>query len=437
MKKTLLIIVLAMVLSALTSSAALAEGGKIRFGNLALVPSLGIAEVYDDNIYYDKTGKESDWITHYRPGLLLDYTIEGRGKAKLGYEGDYAYYSSNKDNDWKSHKLLFDLDYLSPGGLIAQIRNKLENTEDPYGDQNEYNLGVKTKRWTDDLQTAVGFKFSDRFKLLAYYNFYRQDFKNNQSGSAGSNYNTNSYYYGVGDWTEDYYYNEAGLGFETKVTHKTWAFLRYHLGSQKYFTHRDGVTSSNDAAYDWRRVNTGLGWDDGGRFGGELNFGYQWNSYKNSRDQYNNRYKDEDSWIAQTSVRYTQVEGRNFKFTITRELRQMGSGVSGNSKNTVFGISVRQKIRSKFFLDLGYDYSINKYSGHGYSYYRSGNNENFSSNRKDTIHHVHIDLEYTIKEWLTAGVEYNYIKDNSNESFSGYKINRFGISLDFKPADYH
>jgi len=437
MKKTLIIITLAMFLPALISSHVLAEGGKIRFGNLAVVPSMGVEEVYDDNIYYDKTNTVSDWITHFKPGLLLDYTIEGRGKVKLGYAGNYAYYANNKDNNWKSHEILFDLDYLSPGGLIAKIKNDLINSEDPYGDLSEYNLGVKTERWTDDLKTEFGFKFSNRFKVLAYYNYYRQDYKNTPGGSANLNYNANPNYYGGGDFTQDYYYNEEGLGFETKITHKTWAFLRYYYGSQKYFTHRDGITSSNDAAYDWRRVNTGLGWDDGGRFGGEINFGYQWNSYKNSRDQYGTPYKDEDNWIAATSVTYRQTEARAFKFTIRRELHQLGAGVSGNYLNTVFGIGVRQKIRSKFFLNLGYEFSIDKYNGDSYYYSNSGNNRNSSSNGKSNTHHVHTGLQYTIKEWLTAGVEYNYFNRTSNESLDEYQINRFGISLEFRPAAYH
>jgi hypothetical protein len=435
MKKALLIISLALVFPALTSSSALAEGGKVRFGNLAIIPSMGFDEVYDDNIYYDKTSTVSDWITHYRPGLLLDYTITGRGKIKLGYAGDYAYYSDNRDNNWKNHKILFDLDYLSPGGLIAKIKNELEHSEDPYGDRSEYNLGVKSKRWSDDLQAAAGFKFSDRFKILAYYNFYRQDYKNNNGGSTGTNGYNNT------DFIQDYYYSEEGIGFETKVTHKTWVFLRYYFGSQKYFTHRDGITSSNDASYDWRRVNTGLAWDEGGRFRGELNFGYQWNSYKNSRDQYDNRYQDQNNWIAQTRVDYRQTEARAFRFTVTREMLQLEAGASGNYMNTVLGIGVRQKIRKKFFLDLSYEYATHKYNGNGYYYIysSSGTNDNgyFAENRKDTLHHVRTALEYTIKEWLTARVEYNYIQDTSNESLSEYKINRFGISLDFKPAAYH
>ncbi|MBN2106019.1 MAG: outer membrane beta-barrel protein [Deltaproteobacteria bacterium] len=440
MKKTLLILLLTLALPAFLPCAALAAGGKIRFGNLAIVPSMGVDEIYDDNIYYDKHNKESDWITQFRPGLMLDYTIQGRGKFKLGYKGLFAYYSDNKDNDWKRHELFFDLNYLSPGGLIVKIKNSLVHSKDPYGGLNEYKLGRQTERWFNDLKTEVGFKFSERLRLLAYYNFYRQDYKNNSGiyssgGYANTGYNSMDipyYYYGE-DYNQDYYYNEAGLGVETKVAHKTWAFLRYHNGRQNYFTHRNGVTSSNDASYDWQRVNTGLTWDDGGRYAGEINFGYQWNSHNNSRDRNGYRYKDHDNWIAGTRFIFRQNEGRKFIFTVQRELYQLEAGVSGYFRTTRFGIGVEQRIKSRFLVLLGYSLGKNKHKSEGYS----ANSPYFSDSRKDTVHRVTTSLKYEIKEWLIAGFEYNYFHNNSNDSYSGYKINRFGISLDFKPAAYH
>jgi hypothetical protein len=409
-----------LVAAAATCSPARAEKGTISFGHLALTPILGVQKVYDDNIFYGNGSsdpeekKESDWITHVLPGLLLNYTLDGRGTVKLGYGGDYAYYSKNSFNDWKRHKGLFDVDYHAPGGLIAKIRNVYTKSEDPFGSLNEYSLGRKTKRWDNDLAAAVGFKFSDRFKMLTYYNRYKQDYKSDLDAS------------------QDYYSGEAGIGLEGKVADKTWAFLRYHDGSLKYFTHRDGVTRSNDAAYDWRRVNTGLNWDDGARFAGELNFGYQWNSFKNKFDENKNPYKDENDLIAATSVAYKQTALRTIRFSVVRALRQSGAGSSGYFTNTAFGLSVSQKIRTKFLLKAGYAFAKNKYNDEG-SFVTDAS---YSPGKKDTIHLVQTSLKYAIKEWLAAGVEYNYLKDHSSDSLSSYKINRLMFSLEMKPESY-
>ena len=58
--------------------------------------------MYDDNIFLGNGNnnttelKESDWITHTVPSLLLNYQLDGRGQVNAGYLGDYAWY---RDND--------------------------------------------------------------------------------------------------------------------------------------------------------------------------------------------------------------------------------------------------------------------------------------------------------------------------------------------------
>ena len=130
------------------SSEVLAQGGKIAVGNLKIIPSLTLEEVYDDNIYLgsgiNDTDErvESDWISHVMPGLALDYTLEGRGYLRVGYLGDYAYYKDFDDNDWKNHRGFLDFDYQAPGGLIFGVRNVYVDAADPYGSDNQYGLGV-------------------------------------------------------------------------------------------------------------------------------------------------------------------------------------------------------------------------------------------------------------------------------------------------------
>jgi hypothetical protein len=411
----------ALLLTAWTYSPACAEGGKIRFGNLALIPSLGLSEVYDDNIYYAKDNQKSDWITHVRPGLMLDYTIQGRGKVKLGYGGDYASYSKYDANDWKNHTGLFDLNYEAPGGLIVKINNVYLRCEDPYGSETQYKQGIKTKRWVDGLTNAVGFKFSERLKLFAFYNFHKESYDNKE------------------DFAQDYTSSELGTGAEVKITHKTWIFLRYHYGGRNYYSYRDGVTSSNDADYDWHRVNTGLVWDEGGHYGGELNLGYQWNNYKNTYDANGNRYKEENSWIAATAVEYRQTVTRTFRLRLLRALRQYSSGQSGYFTETSLGLGVSQQIRTKYEVDAGYEFKKYDFTGPNGSYSSTGSS-NFISDglgSQNKENRAYVSLNYFIREWLTAGVHYEFEKNNANPRTASYTVNRFMFTLDFIPAFYH
>ena len=406
MKRITSILTVTLLLLFVAFSGAFAEGGKIRFGNLALIPGLGVQGIHDDNIYLGDGSnntterEESDWITHLKPGIGIEYSFPDRGKMMAGYQGDFAYYSDNSDNDWQTHKGMFALNYDSPGGLIAGINNAYTKAEDPYGSLNQYRLGqALTKRWNNDLASKVGFNFSDRFKILAFYNYYKQDYDNN-----------------VRDYTQDYYSNEGGAGFEVKVMPKTWMFLRYYYGTQKYFTHRSGVTSSNDASFDWQRANAGLGWDSGAKLAGELNFGYQWKSYDNRLDVNGNQYDDRNTWIASTSVDFMPTETTTLSVSIARALRQGGSDSNDYFEDTGYGFSVSQKIMSKFLFKAGYNYSENDY---------------FVGTRKDDNHTLNSSLQFElIKNILKAGAEYIYKEKNSNDPGSDFKDNQFIISFD-------
>jgi hypothetical protein len=408
MKRIASILTVTLLLSFVAFSGVFAEGGKIRFGNLALVPSLSVQGIHDDNIYLGDGSnntterEESDWITHLKPGMGIEYSFQERGRMMAGYQGDFAYYSDNSDNDWATNKGMFILNYDSPGGLIAGINNTYTDAEDPYGSADQYGIGTLTKRWNNDLVSKLGFNFSDRFKILAFYNYYKQDYDND-----------------VKDFTQDYYSNEVGAGFEVKVMPKTWMFLRYYYGTQKYFTHRSGVTGSNDASFNWHRANAGLGWDSGAKLAGELNFGYQWKNYDNRLDATTpipKEYDDRNTWIASTSVDYMPTETTTLSVSIARALRQSGSDSNDYFEDTGYGFSVSQKIMSKFLLKAGYNYSENDY---------------FLLNRKDDNHTLNASLQFElIKDILKAGAEYIYKEKDSNFAGSDYKDNQFIISFD-------
>jgi hypothetical protein len=393
-----------------------AEGREIRLGHLQILPSLTVQEVYDDNIYYGNGSnrttelKESDWINHTKPGLLLEYTLDGRGDIRLGYDGDFARYANNSFNNWSTNRGMLDIDYRAPGGLIAKLNNLFIQAEDPYGAPNEYGLGRKKKRWTDSCEAVAGFKFSSRFKVLTFYNFFKQRYASRL------------------DFTQNYTSGEIGAGGEVKVADKTWLFLRYYYGSHNYDTHLSGITSSNDASYSWKKVATGLTWDSEARFEGEVNMGYQWNSFDNSHDQNNQPYKNTSSWVAATSVRFLQTASRTFTVALARNFQIQGAGQSGYSTNTSLGIGVRQKIMSRYLLEAGYGYAKNKYSNSG---------DSGDSGRKDPIHTARISFRYLISDWLAAGIDYNFIKNNSNISPDRYTVNRIGITLDINPSFLH
>jgi len=387
---------------------AMAEEGRIHFGKLKIIPEIKVEAIHADNIYLENGTSDpnetevSDWITHIRPALTLEFPFPARGGVRLGYMGDLAYYSDNDINDWMSHTGFFNLNYDAPGGLIIGIDETYTDTEDPYDSLNEYMLGLaQIKRWYNILKTKAGYNFRNRFKIMGYYNFYKQDYDLEE------------------DYTQDYYSNEFGGGVRLRVLPKTWTFVRYHHGARDYFTHPagTGVTESNDSGYQWQRVNAGLTWDSGAKLDGELNFGYQWNEYDNEFDVNGDGYNDNDSWIANTFMSYRATSTTMFTLSMVRAHRETGSTTNEYYEDTGAGLKLKQAIFQKFTLRLSGIISKNEY--------------NLPANRprEDDNYKAIIGIDYLIQEWLSVGAGYKYWKKDSNQVENDFTDNQFIVSM--------
>jgi len=407
MKKGIFIVGFVVSVLMFLFSQVMAQGDRIRFSNLKVIPGIKLQEVYDDNIYLGNGSnnatepEESDLITHIMPSLGLDYNLHERGNASFNYTGDLAYYNDNNKNDWRTHKGEFNFNYQAPGGIILDINTVHIDAEDPYGNLELYRIGLKTERRGNDLKAKIAYGFGNRFQILAYYNYYKQDYDLDR------------------DYTQDWDITEFGAGFQMRLLPKTWAFFRYYFGERDYFTHPagKGVTESNDSDFDWNRVNFGVTWETGAKLEGELNFGYQLMDYENTADAEGDRYDGMDTWIAATSITYTATPTIGLALSLTRALRETGSSDNEYFEDTGIGVSMKKVIKSKFILTVGGVYSVNDY------------NTPLTRPREDDINKVNIGLDYLIQNWLTAGIDYRYEKKDSNYSENDYADTQFIISL--------
>lgn len=404
MKKGILICCLLLSFLMALSVNAMAQGGKIQIGKTKVIPAISLQGVYDDNIYLSAGHEEEDWITHVMPAVGLNYAFPERGSVTLGYNGDLAYYGDNDDNDWQTHKGMLSLDYEAPGGLFLGVDEVYTDAEDPYGSAEQYGLGVKTERWNNDLKTAIGYQFYDRFKVMGYYNFYKQDYEKQE------------------DYAQDYDDNEFGVGAQMRFLPKTWGFIRYHYGERDYFTNKpaENVTEATDSDFDWSRLNLGLTWDAGAKLTGELNFGYQWKNYENATDPAGDRYDDEDTWIAATAVSFTATPTTTLSLDIARALRESASNTNEFYEDTGIGLGLTQKLLTKFSLSLNGRYSKNDYNRAPVTGGAKKEQDNYLAS---------VGLNYPIHDWLKAGVSYTYSKKNSNYSEDEFTDNQFMISL--------
>lgn len=413
MKKRIFVSGTGLALIILLSSQVMAQGGRIRLGKLKIIPGITVQEIYDDNIYLangtnDTTElEESDWITHLQPGLLVQYSLGVRGSLSLGYLGDFARYSDNDDNDWQTHKYFFDLAYQAPGGLILAINNTYTDAEDPYGNDNEYKLGIpQTERWNNDLKSKIGYNFGNSFKVLAYCNYFKQDYAN------------------LEDYTQNYEEYEFGVGFQRRLLPKTWGFVRYHYGERDYYSHPafvNGIATNsseaNDCDFSWHRVNAGLTWESGAKISGELNFGYKWSDYDNEFDAGGRKYDDEDTWIAATSITYAATPSTTLALNIVRAVRTTSADTKEYYDDTTVGISLQQALWRKLSLLAGFRYGNNDY------------NLPVARSREDDNYNANLELSYQLRDWLTAGIGYQYMRKDSNYVENDYTDNQVLVSV--------
>ncbi len=393
-------------------------GGKLKFGNLSIIPSLGIQGIYDDNIYLGN-GKEypgdaattlaerktSDWITHVMPGLMLNYTLPQRGSLSLGYRGDWAFYNKETSNNWKNNQGFVAADYLAPSGIILGISDTYTKAEDPYGSADQYNVGRVTKRAVNDLKAKAGYHLMNNFRALVLYNNYYQKYDNDQL-----------------DFSQDYYYSEYWLSVETRILPKTWGFVRYLYGQQNYTTNAPGQTDQFNSDFKRHSIQTGLTWDPGAKLSGEVNFGYQWQKYDHEFTDaaHTARRGDENNWTAATSVNFQATAATMLSMNLTRAVRNTASDTSERYVDTGISLNLQQLLLRKLSLLAGVGYSKNEY--------------NLPANdpRTDNNYLANVGLVYKIRDWVDVGAGYFYNRKNSNIEINDYTDNKLQATLNMR-----
>ena len=394
------------------------EGGRIRIGKLKVVPGLRLSGVYDDNIYlgngYTNNPNNpgttvngqvskpvvSDYIFHVMPGLMLQYDMGERGDVNLGYLGDWAFYRDYTVQNWNMQTAFFNFNYTAPAGLIFKLSNIYTNGNDPYGDATQFGLGYTQRRWTNDLKAELGWDFFNRFRILGYYEFYKQKYSDQRNATQ--------------DWTQYL----GGLSFDMRILPKTWAFVQFDYKPQDYDD--SAISSSNDASNKKYEVFGGLKWDGGGKLGGQLGLGWEWLDYNNDVDPAGVSYQNHNTWMAQTSISYAATATTSLAFNLNRGIQSTGAASNEYYDDTQVGINVTQDLPYKFSGNAGFIYGRNDY-----------NTLNFegTEDRVDNNYNANVGITYKIRSWLDTSLRYRYMKKDSNDETQGFTDNQVMLSV--------
>jgi hypothetical protein len=386
----------------------------IRVGKFKVDSGVTLKGEYNDNIFWSAGNEKDDYIWTVTPKASIGYFDSLDNYMSLGYLVDLVKYSDYDDNNFQRHNPYFRFGYQAPAGLYIKIDESYINTEDPYGSENEYGLGLSTKRWNNTLAFTGGFNFAEKYGIEASYRNYIECYDETT------------------DRWQDHVDKIYGIALFYKLSAKTKIFGQYRLKLVDYNEQEHGAKPKTGPAWSstTSQNNKQNNFFAGARFtpfskiSGEAKIGYGNIRYDNKTDRNGIAYSDKDTWVAETNIGYDIRTRTRIGFVLMRSYRvssDEGADAPGYF-DTLAGIELTQKMINKIAANIGFDWET-------LDYQKSGTEKYFD------IYKIRAGLSYPLNEWLDIGVKYEYSKKTATESkyeSSEYKINSVSAFINAK-----
>lgn len=365
---------------------------EIRLGALKVEPGIGYEAQYNSNIYSSNVNKQSDYIHKIKPAVQISKSKDGDNYFKAGYKADVVLYSQNSGNNYQAQNPYLSFGIKTPRGVYLKGEEEYLNTEDSYGADNQYNQGVKTRRWNNQARLVLGYDFAKRYSVEGSYENFMQRFAEE----------TNQWQ----DRTDHRY----GASAFYNLSEKTSVFLQYRQTKGVYDKQNDGISGwSKATSQDYRLSDYFLGvrFKPGGKVKGEAKVGYGQKNFENESDKSGQSYKNAGSWIAETKLEYQPAEKTILVFNLQRGYKGSPAEDSVSYIDTMAGAELRHNIwGDRLTLNIGGEFGTNDYT-----------DESPGLPQKSfRIYAFKSGVEWRIRQWLRAGLEYQYRQRSAAES---------------------
>jgi len=398
-----------------SSSATLAKGN-VNIGKLRIEPGISYKVEYHDNIFYDHTMPEDDFIHTFTPAI--NFTYDGSNPDTFihaGYNVDVAVYETHAETNYERHNPWIALAFKASKGFYIKVYDSFVATDDPYGDRNEFRLGAsQTERWHNLANATMGYEFG-KFALEALY----KNFLINHTLAKDQWQDRRDHVYG------------GTLLF--KVKPKILFFVQYRRTDAEYGEQNNGIamaqfgqtgtfTSSNSWDYYLNDYFAGVRFAKGGKLGGEIKLGYGDKNFKNKQDLNGNNFKAENSFLAETNLSFQASPETSLNLHLNAA--QLGSPELNipSYKDYQLGVRFLQAFFSRFSFnfDLLWNHQDHQNAGTG------------QPDKYFSVYSFTGGIGYTVQDWLFSRLEYTYsTKEASNATYADdeYEINIVALSL--------
>lgn len=394
--------------------------GNIHMGRILITPKFALQGEYNDNIYSaPKESKNEDFIFKLTPGLMLNYTGAQPGNTfMMGYDVELAAYSKKNNNNYQKHQPYLSLGVKTPSGVFFNMSERYVKTADPYGAENSYKLGTKTRRMENTLDFTLGYRYSTySVETLVQRYFTRYD--------------------AIADQWQDRTDNKIGFSFFIKPTpaEKLSFLVQYRMTSADYDKQNDTNKAISSGGNNWKSSTSqnyklndylvGIRFEPGGKLTGDAKIGYSDKQFDNEKDVNGSKYSDANTWIIETTLFFNMSQKTNLEFFFNRSIQGSPDMDAASFVDTNIGGKVRHKLVERVSLNGGLKWGNSDYRDE----YGDKPNKFYNS------YEFSMGADYSIQQWLQTGVAYQYKTKNSSHSkysSSEYDINI--LSFDLKAA---
>lgn len=388
-------------------------GNGMRVGKFDVDAKLGVKGEYNDNIFWAAQNEQDDYIFTVTPAVTLNYK-SSQNVFNMGYAVDLVSYTDYSDNNYARHNPYMNLELNPPSGLYLKFNDSFIYTKDPYGSDNEYGLGLSTRRLNNTLGVATGFRFAKKYGL--------------EAGYAGF---IEQYELHFDQWqnVDD---NTFGLSLFYQATAKTRVFCQYQYRDVQYPEQDDDIAMQAGPA--WSSATSqdneqnlfflGAQFSPFSKITGEAKIGYAGIRHDNEMDRNGVNYEDENTWVAQTRIGYKMRERTRLSFLLSRSYK-VSSDEAGDAPgyfDTLVRLGVEQQMRGRLKATLDLDWNTQDYRKQGTEKYFD-------------IYRISAGLIYDINRWLDAGILYQFKNKAATKSKyegSEYTVNAISLMVTAK-----
>lgn len=393
-KKGLIVLVALVAMMAMATASWAA--GQLSAGPLKLRGEVMGSWSYESNIFKTERNETSDNIYKIEPILGLRHDVTGTSWYSLEYQGIFAWYADNKDNDWTSHLLHFDSFFGSKQGPYLKVKDIYINTEDPFGSENLYREGQKTKRWLNQFRIAPGYQFGELSRAEVFYeNRYT---KYDLQRDANQNQNENHF----------------GATYYHKFWPKTSALVQYRYVTREYFDQ----PSSRSEDFHRNDIFVGLAWDATAKLSGEFKVGYSMQDYDNTANVAGQQFEKKDTWAVEGDLAYQVTPNISLMLRLIRAIQESTVANSNYYIDTNATLGARWMVINNVSLLASGTIGQNDY-----------NSLDGSPSRDDKVYKAELGAEYSFLRYLFLRAGYRLDKKDSNVTNSSYTDNIYFVGL--------